>query len=105
MTADGVVTVRVMVVGSVSGATTAGRTIFGQSLGYHRDAFAFVTADLEDPSAYGAWGAREVFDGMSMRIWRQGDIINGTFPCRIDIAWGGVAVYPEWAVRHGNSLR
>lgn len=95
----------ILVVGSVSGATTAGRTIFGQSLGYHRDAFAFVSADLEDPSAYGAWGAREVFDGMSMRIWRQGDIINGTFPCRIDIAWGGVAVYPEWAVRHGNSLR
>lgn len=95
----------ILVVGSVSGAGTAGRTIFGQSLGYHRDAFAFVSADLEDPSAYGAWGAREVFDGMSMRIWRQGDIVNGTFPCRIDIAWGGVAVYPEWAVRHGNSLR
>lgn len=95
----------ITVVGSVTGAGTAGRTIYGQNLMFHRDAFAIVFADLEDPSQYGAWGAREVFDSMSMRIWRQGDIINGTFPCRLDVCYGGVAVYPEWAVRHGYSLR
>ena len=95
----------ITVMGSVSGAGTAGRTIYGQNLGFHRDAFAIVTADLEDPTPYGAWGAREVFEGMSMRIWRQGDISNGTFPCRLDIAWGCVAVYPEWAVRLLNGQR
>jgi hypothetical protein len=95
----------ITVVGSVSGSGTAGIQTYGQNLGFHRDAFAFVTADLEDPTPYGAWGAREVFDGLSMRIWRQGDISNGTFPCRLDIAWGCVAVYPEWAVRLVHSLR
>lgn len=95
----------ITVVGSVSGAGTAGRTVYGQNLGFHRDAFAIVFADLEDPSPYGAWGSRQVFDGMSMRIWRQGDISNGTFPCRLDVCFGGVSVYPEWAVRLGNSLR
>lgn len=83
------------------GPASAGNAItYGQNLMFHRDAFAFVTADLEDPSKYGAWGAREVMDGLSIRIWRQGDIANGNFPCRLDIAWGTAAIYPEWACRH-----
>ena len=82
------------------GITSAASAVtYGQNLAFHRDAFAIVTADLEDPSAYGAWGSRQVVDGISMRIWRQGDIVNGSFPCRIDIAYGGTAIYPEWAAR------
>jgi hypothetical protein len=92
------------VLGSTTGSGTAGRTTYGQNLGFHHDAFAFVTADLEDPSQYGAWGAREVFDGLSMRIWRQGDIANGTFPCRVDICYGYAAIYPEWACRLVHTL-
>lgn len=80
-------------------ATTASAIVYGQNLMFHKDAFVFVTADLEDPSQYGAWGARQVMDGLSVRIWRQGDINNGNFPCRLDIAWGVVAPYPEWACR------
>lgn len=78
----------------------ASGTSYGQSLAFDKNAFAFVTADLEDPSMYGAWGAREVFDGVSLRIWRQGDIANGSFPCRLDICFGWAAIYPEWAARH-----
>lgn len=85
-------------------ATTASAITYGQNLMFHRDAFAFVTADLEDPSQYGAWGAREVFEGLSLRIWRQGDIANGNFPCRLDLAWGVQAVYPEWALRWVHKL-
>lgn len=94
----------ITVLGSVTGAGTAGRTIYGQNLAFHKDAFAFVTADLEDPSQYGAWGARAVQDGLSMRVWRQGDIINGNFPARVDICYGYVPIYPEWATRLVHSI-
>jgi hypothetical protein len=80
-------------------ATTESAITYGQNLLFHKDAFAFVNADLEDPTPYGAWGAREVIDNLSMRIWRAGDIANGNFPCRFDIVGGWAAIYPEWACR------
>lgn len=81
-------------------ATTVASIQYGQNLSFHRDAFAFVTADLIDPSEFGAWGGRRVEDNLSIRIWRQGDIHNGNVPCRLDIAYGYVPIYPEWAARH-----
>lgn len=84
-------------------ASAASAITYGQNLLFHKDAFAFVNADLEDPSQYGAWGMREVIDGLSMRIWRQGDIANGNFPCRFDIVGGWAAVYPEWACRWNHA--
>jgi hypothetical protein len=75
-------------------------TAYGMDLAFHRDAFIFATADLEDVSRYGAWGAREVYDGISLRIARQYDINNDLHPCRIDVLYGYVAAYPELACRH-----
>lgn len=77
--------------------TTA--TAYGQNLMFHRDAFIFATADLDDVSQYGAWGARETHDGLSLRVARQYDINNDVIPCRIDILYGYVAAYPELACR------
>lgn len=71
----------------------------GQNLMYHRDAFAFATADLEDVSNYGTWGSRMVQDGISMRIARQYDINTDNVPCRIDVLYGFVPLYPELASR------
>jgi hypothetical protein len=73
---------------------------FGQDLQFHEDAFVFATADLEDVSRYGAWGARESVDGISMRIARQYAIATDTIPCRIDVLAGFAPLYPELAVRH-----
>src|SRR5690606_8309033 len=44
-------------------ATPESAITYGQNLAFHQDAFAFVTADLIDPSQFGAWGGREVMDG------------------------------------------
>ena len=75
-------------------------TSYGQSLAYHQDAFCFATADLVDVSQFGAWGARQTMDGISMRIAKQYAIASDTVPCRIDVLWGFAGLYPELAVRH-----
>jgi hypothetical protein len=72
---------------------------YTQSLFYHKDAFTFVTADLEDVSKYGAWGSRQQFDGISMRIARQYDIVNDKIPCRMDVLYGYLTVRPQLACR------
>jgi hypothetical protein len=72
------------------------------SLCYHRDAFTFATADLVMPSGVD-WSAREVFDGISMRIVRQYDINSDKFPARLDVLYGYKTLRPQWAVRHHNN--
>lgn len=82
---------------TVIGATNSQ---FKQDLFFHRDAFVFATADLIDVSAFGAWGARAVQDGISIRIARQYDINNDKIPCRLDVMWGFAELYPELASVH-----
>lgn len=82
----------------------AASAAFGQDLQFHKDAFVFATADLEDVAQYGAWGARESLDGISMRIARQYAIGTDTVPCRIDVLWGFGGLYPELANRHMYEL-
>ena len=73
---------------------------FKQDLFFHKDAFICGTADLIDVSQFGAWGARAVQDGMSIRMARQYDINNDKLPCRLDILWGFAELYPELASVH-----
>jgi len=82
----------------------AASSAFGQDLQFHKDAFVFATADLEDVSRYGAWGARATQDGISMRMARQYAISSDTVPCRIDILFGFAGLYPELANRHMYEL-
>jgi hypothetical protein len=79
----------------------AAGTVTPQGLAFHPDAFTIASADLTDPSQFGAWGAVAHDDqlGLSIRVWRQADIMNDAFPCRIDILYGWLAVRPEEAVR------
>lgn len=73
-----------------------------QSLGFQKDAFAFATADLVKPQGVD-FAAREVLDGLSMRIVRDYDISNDKFPCRLDVLYGYKAIRPQNAVRiHHN---
>lgn len=70
------------------------------SLAHHKDAFAFATADLIKPRGVD-FCAREVMDGISMRIVRQYDINNDKLPCRIDVLYGYEAVRAQLACRLG----
>ena len=73
---------------------------YGISMGFHKDAFAFTTADLIMPKGVD-FSAREVLDGISMRIVRQYDINNDQMPCRIDVLYGYKTVRPQLACRYG----
>jgi len=73
-------------------------TAYEQHLVYHKDAFAFVTADLEMPKGV-HFAAQENLDGLSIRIVRQYDINNDNIPARLDILHGYEAIRPEWACR------
>lgn len=77
-------------------------TPYGVNLAFHKDAFTFATADLVDVSKEGAWGARENFDGISMRIARQYAIGTDTVPTRIDVLYGYACLRPELACRVAN---
>lgn len=72
--------------------------IYKPSLAFHRDAFAFATADLVKPNGVD-FAARETFDGISMRIVRNYDINNDTFPCRLDVLYGFKTIRPQLACR------
>jgi hypothetical protein len=83
--------------GAVTIAGTAS-TDYGQSLVYHEDAFTFATADLVMPQGVD-FSAREVYDGISIRIVRQYDINNDKFPCRLDVLYGYKTLRPQLACR------
>lgn len=72
--------------------------IYKPSLAFHKDAFAFATADLVMPGGVD-FASRQVQDGISMRIVRQYDINNDKFPCRLDVLYGYKTIRPQLACR------
>ena len=79
-------------------ASTAVQT----SLMFQKEAFAFATADLLMPKGVD-FAAREVMDGISLRVVRQYAISSDTFPCRVDILYGYKTIRPQLAVRYHNN--
>jgi hypothetical protein len=86
------------IVAVAAGGSGAVSTAYTNSLVYHKDAFTFVTADLEMPKGVD-FASRKVVDGVSLRIVRNYDIANDKFPCRIDVLFGYKTIRPRWAVR------
>jgi hypothetical protein len=79
----------------------AASTSYRQNLMYHRDAFTFVTADL--PLMDGANKCvRMTQDGISLRVWQDGDIRNDELLMRIDILYGFKTLRPYWSCRITN---
>lgn len=85
----------VTVAGTASGSDNTG-------LLYHKDAFTFATADLIMPKGVDM-AAREVMDGISMRLVRQYDINNDAMPCRLDVLYGYKTIRAQLAARLHNN--
>jgi len=73
-------------------------TTYGQSLVFHRDAFTMATVDMELPQGV-HYAAREVLDGISLRVVGDYDIVNDQFIMRFDMLYGFLAQRPELACR------
>lgn len=76
----------------------AANELLTNSLVFHKDAFTFATADLVMPQGVD-FAAREVYDGVSMRVVRAYDINNDKFPCRLDVLYGYKTIRPQLACR------
>ena len=71
---------------------------YPNAIAFHRDAFAFGTADLLLPQGVDMAG-RASADGVSIRLVRQYDINSDQLPCRLDVLYGWSTIYPELATR------
>jgi len=78
--------------------TGAASTSYVQNLVFHKNAYAFVTADLELPKGMDM-AYRATMDGISMRFLRGYDLINMRYVSRIDILYGWAAIRPKLSCR------
>lgn len=77
----------------------AASTGYAQNLAFHKDAFAFVTADLVKPTGSVEFCSQKNYDGLSMRILRQYDARTDEFITRADVLYGYATLRPELAAR------
>lgn len=80
------------------GSSGTASTAYRNALAYHKNAFVFATVDLEQPKGVDM-ADRFVMDGISMSLVRDFNIVNRTFPLRIDIMFTSKCVIPQWACR------
>jgi len=79
----------------------AASTSYRQSLMYHRDAFAFVMADMPImDDAHKCIVKRS--EGFSLRVWMGSDIRNDELLVRLDVLYGFKTFRPAWACRVTN---
>lgn len=85
---------------STQAVTKIGNTsrVLRQSLCFHKDAFAFVSADLVLPKGL-HFAAREVQDGISLRVLSDYAMTSDTIGTRLDILYGYKTIRPELAVK------
>lgn len=76
----------------------AASTTYNQSLFFHPDAFVFASADLQMPDGLD-WSSRQNYDGISMRMVRDYDIVKDRILARIDVLYGYRTMYRQLAAR------
>lgn len=68
------------------------------NLAFHKDAFTLAVRPLEIPQS-AAWGARESYNGLSVRIIKAYDVEEDKEVLRFDVLYGVLCQYPELACR------
>ena len=76
----------------------AASTSYVQNIMYHKDAYTFATAALPIMSG-AAKCVIKTHDGLSLRVWQDGDIRNDELLTRVDILYGYAAIRPQWGCR------
>jgi hypothetical protein len=66
-----------------------------KSLVFHKDFMTIATADLVLPKGTDM-ASRQVFDGISMRLVRDFQINDGSYPVRLDVLYGKKVLRPEY---------
>lgn len=84
--------------GAIVKVAAGANELINADMVFHKDAFAFATADLIMPSGVD-FASRQVMDGISMRVVRQYAISTDTFPCRLDVLYGFKTIRPQLAAR------
>lgn len=74
-------------------------TPYKQNLVYHKKAFTTAIVPLVMPNRGMASRAMDPDVGVSMRVWKDSDIMTDSHPARTDILFGWVTQRPEFAVR------
>lgn len=75
-------------------------TVTVNNLVMHKDAFALAFAPLEKPEGVHFSAVEMDPDtGVAIRIVRDYDISDDTYPCRVDVLYGWKELRPEWAAR------
>jgi hypothetical protein len=68
------------------------------NLAFHKDCFTLAMRPLEIPSSV-SWGARESYEGLSVRVIKAYDIDEDQEILRFDVLYGVLAQYPELGCR------
>jgi len=68
-----------------------------RNLGFHRNAFAWVTRQLPSPAAEGAEAYTVAYDGITLRVVKQYSISAKKTIMSMDILYGYKTIYPELA--------
>ncbi len=69
-----------------------------QNLAFHKSAFRMVSVPLITPSGVDM-AAQETYDGLTIRVIRDYDVLTDKLIMRLDFLGGVAAVRPEWAAR------
>ena len=78
--------------------TGAASTAYKQSLMFQKGFACFATADLIMPQGID-FASRQVYDGISMRIVRDYDIVKDRFLTRLDVLYGYKVLRPQLACK------